>query len=252
LVKGDVYSADYTKILEAPIDSIQFFGFFYGNMKQPFMYEENGQLHAFLQFSENVDLFTSKIFNYIASYNLNTLTYDFEKTQLLDTVELSFSQRAVMYENMMIVNADEELYGINKYTGEVVWHINRFEKNGDGVFTYAIYKDKLIAVNEIGVTSRVMALNPLTGDIIWEDIGNGNAAHSLHFLNDVLYFGSRGDGKVYAYDTETGELLWQLNSPDSEPFRGTGGFRAIPGKNGEKGKIIASTFATVYCYEAER
>jgi len=252
LVQGDVYSANYTKLLEAPIDSIQFFGFFYGTMNQPFMYKENGQLHAFLQFSENVDVYTSKNFNYIASYNLTTQSYNFEKTRLADTVALGFSDRPEMYGDIMIVNPNSELYGINKYTGEVIWHLNQFNKNADGVFTYAMYKDKLIVVNTIGVTSRVMALNPLTGQIIWEDTGRGNAAHSLHFLNDVLYFSSRGDGHLYAYDTETGELLWQLDSPDYESFQGYGGLRAIPGKDGEKGKIIASTYLNVYCYEAER
>jgi len=252
LVEGDIYSTNYSKILEAPIDSIQFFGFFYGNMDEPFMYEENGQLYAFLQFSENVDVYTSKIFNYVASYNLTNQSYDFEKTRLGDTATLGLGHRAVMYNDLMLVNADQELYGINKYTGEVVWHLDQFDKNGDGVFTYAIYKDKLIAVNKIGVTSRVMALNPLTGQIIWEDIGRGNAAESIHFLNDVLYFSSRGDGHVYAYDTENGELLWQLDSPEYESFQGYGGLRAIPGKNGEKGKIIASTYTSAFCYEAER
>lgn len=252
LVEGDVFSANYTKLLEAPIDKIQFFGFFYGNMKQPLMFEENGQLQAFLQFTENVDVYTRKTFNYIASYNLTTQTYNFEKTQLADTAAIGFSQRPEMYGDIMIVNPDGELYGINKYTGEVIWHLNNFDKNGDGVFTYAIYKDKLIAVNEFGITSRVMALNPLTGQIIWEDIGRGNAAHSLHFLNDVLYFSSRGDGHVYAYDTENGELLWRLDSPEYENFQGYGGLRAIPGKNGEKGKIIACTYTSAFCYEAER
>ena len=68
----------------------------------------------------------------------------------------------------------------------------------------------------------------------------------------MLYFSSRGDGKVYAYDTENGELLWQLDSPEFESFQGYGGLRAIPGKNGEKGKIIASTYTSAFCYEAER
>ena len=252
LVRGDVYSVNYEKMLEPPIDTIQLFTNFYGTMAQTYIYEEDGQLHAFLQFDSNVDLFTGKSFNFVASYNLNTSSYDFEKTQLGDTMKLPFSSRSAMYKDVMIVNPNAELFGIDKHTGEVLWHRNEFDKNGDGVFTFALYQDRLFAVNTIGVTSRVMALNPLTGETIWEDIGRGNAAHALHFLNGVMYFSSRGDGKLYAYDTDTGELLWRLNSPEFENFQGYGGVWAVPGKDGEKGKVIACTYATAYCYEAIR
>jgi outer membrane protein assembly factor BamB len=254
LVRGDIYSASFEKIVEPPIDTIQLFSNWYGGMSSPIVYQEKGQLHAFLQFSSNVDVYTSKYFHFIASYNLTTNQYDLEKTQLGDTsvTGSSFSGRPTMYQDIMVVNPDGQLYGVNKHTGEVIWHRDEFDTNGDGVFTHAIYQDRLFCVNNIGVTSRVMALNPLTGETIWEDIGRGNAAHSLHFLNGVMYFSSRGDGHLYAYDTDTGELLWQLNSPEFESFQGSGGVRAIPGKDGEKGKIIACTYATAYCYEAIR
>ena len=252
LIRGDVYSQDYTKLVEPPIDTIQYFPHFYGTMGKPYVYEENGQLHAFLQFSENVDLYSSKSFNYVASYNLSTNSYDFEKTRLDDTVSLPLHGRPVMYQDMMIVNPDGELFGVEKLSGKVVWNRNDFQKNGDGVMTFALHEDRLFAVNTIGSTSRVMALDPMTGRTIWEDIGQGNAAHSLHFLNGVLYFSSRGDGHVYAYDTDTGELLWRLGSPEYDHFKGYGGFRVIPGKDGEKGKIIACTSLNAYCFEAER
>ena len=79
LVRGDVYSSAYEKIVEPPIDTIQLFGNWYGGMNEPYVYEENGQLHAFLQFDSNVDLYTGKSFNFVASYNLSTNSYDFEK-----------------------------------------------------------------------------------------------------------------------------------------------------------------------------
>ena len=252
LAKGELYSSSYKKVMEPPIDTIQFFSPFYGSMGSPYIYEENGQRHAFLQFNSNVDVYNSKHFNFVASYNLTTGRYDFEKTQLLDTMQLNFSQRPVMYQDVMIINPDAQLFGINKHTGEVLWHRDEFKENGDGVSTYAIYQDRLFVVNKFGFTSRVMALDPLTGQTIWEDIGRGNAAHALHFLNGVMYFGSRGDGKLYAYDTNTGELLWRIQSPEYETFQGYGGVRVVPGTDGEKGKVVACTWATAYCYEAIR
>lgn len=252
LAKGDVYSSSYEKVIEPPIDTIQFFSPFYGSMGAPYVYEENGQRHAFLQFDSNVNLYKGQTFNFVASYNLTTGRYDFEKTQLLDTMKLPFSQRPVMYQDVMIVNPDAQLFGIDKHTGEVLWHRDEFKENGDGVSTYAIYQDRLFVVNKFGFTSRVMALDPLTGKTLWEDIGRGNAAHALHFLNGVMYFGSRGDGKLYAYDTDTGELLWRIQSPEYEAFQGYSGVRVVPGTDGKKGKVVACTWATAYCYEAIR
>lgn len=252
LAKGSVYSSSYQKVMEPPIDTIQFFSPSYGSMGAPYIYEENGQRHAFLQFNSNVDVYQSKIFNFVASYNLTTGRYDFEKTPLLDTMKLPFSQRPVMYQNVIAVNADAQLFGIDKRTGEVLWHRDEFKEYSDGVFTFALYQDRLFVVNKLGVTSRVMALDPLTGKTIWEDIGRGNAAHALHFLNGVMYFGSRGDGKLYAYDTDTGELLWRIQSPEYENFQGYGGVRVVPGTDGQKGKVVACTWATAYCYEAIR
>ncbi len=252
LVKGDVYSPQYTEIISPPIDSIQHFIFHYGDMGEPYMYEENGELHAFLQFSENVNINESQSFSYIASYNLTNNSYDFEKTRLDDTVAHAFSHRPVMYQDLMVINSNSELYGVEKMTGKIVWHLDNFQKNGDGMFSYDIYEDKLYAVNALGSTNRVMALDPLTGRTLWEDIGHGGSVESIHFLNGVLYFSSRGDGHVYAYDADNGKLLWNLKSPEYESFQGFGGFRVVPGKDGEKGKVIACTYATAYCFEAER
>ncbi len=249
LVKGDIYSPQYTKIMSPPIDSIQHFIFRYGGMGEPYMYEENGELHAFLQFSENVNLNESQSFSYIASYNLSTNSYDFEKTRLDDTVSLPFGQRPIMYQDIMIVNPDSELYGIEKTTGKIVWHLDNFQKNGDGIFTYAIHEDKLYAVNISGSSNSVMAIDPLTGRVLWQDKGRGGNTTSIDFLNGVLYF---IDGEIYAYDTDSGELLWQLKSPENESFNNFAGFRVIPGKNGQKGKVIACTYNTAYCFEAER
>lgn len=252
LVKGDLLSSGFEKLVQAPIDSIQLFINFFGVMAAPYVYEDDGEIHAFLQFSENVDLYSSKSFNYVASYNLSANTYNFEKTKLEDTVNLPFNRRPVMYQNIMIVNPDEILYGIDKHTGDIIWQRSDFKNNGDGVFTYQIYNEVLYAVNELGLTDRVMALDPLTGKTIWEDLGRGNSAHSLHFLNNVMYFTSRGDGELYAYDTENGKLVWYLKSPDVEGFQGFGGLRVIPGENGEKGKVIVCTYLNAYCYEAEK
>ncbi|MGL1888957.1 MAG: PQQ-like beta-propeller repeat protein [Reichenbachiella sp.] len=255
LIEGDVMTGSYQKLVELPIDYIQFFSFFYGVPSAPMMYLENEEVFAFMGFTGNVDLYTGQSIHHVMSYNVTQRKIHFDKTRVdPDTMNLPFSQRPVMYKDVMLVNPSEKLYGMDKNTGEVLWKRDEFGDDGSGVFTYALYGDLIFAVNKTGTTQRVMALDPMTGRTIWQDLGRGGSAESLHFLNDVLYFSSRGDGHVYAYDTNTGKLLWDLRPPSGGGrfFRGYSGFRVIPGEDDEKGKVIATTSKNTYCYEAAR
>lgn len=220
LIKGDVNSTDYEVIIEAPIEQIQQFNKSFGTLYSVNIYKENNEVHAFLGFSENIDVFTSKHFNSYLSYNVTQKTYDFEKVRLPDTISNTFGGRPVMIEDIMILNGNETLYGINKHTGEVLWERGDFANGtGDGIFVISGYKNRFFAANNSGVTRRTLELDPLTGATKWLDVGNGGSAYPpLYFLNDVMYFISRGDGFIYAYDINGGKLLWKLRSPDGEGF----------------------------------
>lgn len=253
LIRGEVFSSYFEKIMVPDIEQIQYFQSSYGGMYQPYVYIENGQLFAFLQIIENVNLYTGQTFNAVASYNITMSQYDFTKTHLGDTARSPFSERPLMYKNLMIVNSNNKLFGLDKHTGAIIWKANDFnEARGNGILTSSLYNNVLYVVNRLGNVERVRAINPLSGETIWEDLGRGNAAHSLHFLNGVMYFTSRGDGKLYAYDTQNGDLLWRLESKEYGSFQSHGGIRVVPGIDGKKGKVIVCTFHNVYCYEAER
>ena len=74
-------------------------------------------------------------------------------------------------------------------------------------------------------------------------------------LNGIIYFASGGDHKIHAVEAETGKYIWHLVSPDVEndfydffmPI-----CCVIPVQNGEKGKIVVSSYTHAYCYEAAR
>lgn len=252
LMKGSLYS-DATQIIHQPeFDSIQIYTGIYGYLGKPLIYDEGGNTHAVLQTVSHVDAYSSQQYNYVSSYNLTKGTYNFTRKRLGDIAKYHFNGRPVMYEDVIIVNAGGELWGLNKYSGEVIWNKGGYRDNGDGVFVFSIYNNNLIAVNNVGSTSRVMSLDPLTGTTNWETLDTGGNAESLHFLNDVLYFNDRGVGRIYAFDINTGKVLWNISSPDTDYFQGFGGFRVVPGKNGEKGRVIACTYLNAYCYEAEK
>ena len=255
LMRGSVHSPVYEKIAEAPIEPIQFFDpvppiGFYGSLKVPYVYTENGDIHAFLAFSENKDLYQSQSLISYISYNLSDGTPDFEKARLPGTATSGVIWRPVMIGEMMIFCADESIHGVNRHTGELVWTGDIPAKNGS--YVGAAYKGRYFAVNWTGGIPRVMELDPLTGKTIWMDEGNGGDCEpALYFLNDVLYFVSRGDGHLYAYDVNGGRLLWNLDPPSYREYFNV--LATLEGSAGEdKGVLVATTYKNAYRYEPVR
>jgi outer membrane protein assembly factor BamB len=75
-------------------------------------------------------------------------------------------------------------------------------------------------------------------------------------MNGVVYFTGGGDGLLHAVEIETGKHLWRLQSPDLKHNRGAWFkevVRTIPADaEGEKGKVIVSSYLSAFCYEAAR
>jgi outer membrane protein assembly factor BamB len=97
-------------------------------------------------------------------------------------------------------------------------------------------------------------LDTNTGQVLWKEQNTGTCS-PISYLNGVLYYLGGGDGKLHAVDANTGKHLWKLNSPDVTKNSGTffyGVCAAVPGKNGQKGKVIGTTGLNAYCFEAIR
>lgn len=93
-----------------------------------------------------------------------------------------------------------------------------------------------------------------TGQVLWKEQNTGTCS-PISYLNGVLYYLGGGDGKLHAVDADTGKHLWKLNSPDVSKNSGAffyGVCAAVPGKNGQKGKVIGTTGLNAYCFEAIR
>jgi outer membrane protein assembly factor BamB len=92
--------------------------------------------------------------------------------------------------------------------------------------------------------SGIYALNPLTGEIIWQN-ENGGASSTLFYMDGVIYFTGGGNGLLYAIDVKSGRLLWKISSP-SEKQNDNDFF--IGNVTGANGKIYVSSFTTLYCF----
>ena len=252
LMRGDLLSTNFEKLVEVPIEPIQLFGSFYGTFYISHVYVENGNTKAFIPFSENIDIYKSQAFKSHVSYNISNKTYDFEKVRLPDTLSLSVITRPVKIGDKMIVSAGDFIYGVNRHTGKLIWTRKEFAGNlSDGRLMTVGYKDRLFAANHNGSRRLTMELDPDTGKTLWIDEGNGGSIQRvMYFLNDVLYFASRGDGRLYAYDINTGKMLWRLKSDDDE------GFTVMQVRKaeapGETDMLVACTWKNAYRFKPAR
>ena len=154
----------------------------------------------------------------------------------------------VIYDDKIYLNVGRELGCYNLWTGQKIWQ-RKFPL--DFLFSGFIVEDDMMIANcETGVLYCLQASN---GGIIHE-VKTAGTSSRLRYLNGVVYLSGGSTGKIHAFDTEEGKMVWELD-PESYDD-GSGDFKpdiyVSQGKNGEKGKVIVCTHAAAYCLEAYR
>lgn len=69
------------------------------------------------------------------------------------------------------------------------------------------------------------------------------------YMNGVVYVVSPGGGKLYAFDGKTGTKIWDFLSPDDGQGAGSSFTGIVTGANG---KIYVRSYLNLYCYKAAR
>lgn len=180
----------------------------------------------------------------IYNYTQNKLIYDSIPLKNMPVTTPQVHKNRIYFANY----GDLSCYDLK--TGELIWrkeYPNRFGPN------YFLIYDDIMFVNQEGADVYMLAVDTETGDELWR-VPSGGFVGVLQIENDVLYFCSMLTSKLYAIDIRTGKQYWAIESPD-RAYDDIGwkiGCTVVPGKNGEKGRVIASTFQHVYCYEAVR
>jgi outer membrane protein assembly factor BamB len=183
-------------------------------------------------------------------FDLTTNTYIYEKALIAPYSIGFFSQKPEIYDNRVcIFNVNDQMVGVDLYTGEVLWR----RGYDQGTFSYLIVEGVLVLGQFFGADTYAYGLDPMTGHQLWR-IPSGGGASEMQALNGVVYWKDRGDAKLYAVEAATGKLLWKLNDPDPESnsWWKSDGVAVMAGKNGEKGRVFASTHLRMYCFEAAR
>jgi outer membrane protein assembly factor BamB len=252
IFRGSVSSNVYEEITTVPIDSIRTYQNIFGvagNLKV----FNGSQGHDYLIISFNEyqledSLTRGKMF--AGLFDLTTNTYIYEKALIAPYSIGFFSQKPEIYDNRVcIFNVNDQMVGVDLYTGEVLWR----RGYDQGTFSYLIVEGVLVLGQFFGADTYAYGLDPMTGHQLWR-IPSGGGASEMQALNGVVYWKDRGDGKLYAVEATTGKLLWKLNDPDPESnsWWKSDGVAVMAGKNGEKGRVFASTHLRMYCYEAAR
>ncbi len=188
--------------------------------------------------------------NYVGLYNFTKQELVYDKMPLALNVNVYASGPAVVYEEKAYYAPAKSIICIDVMTGKQVWKKNFPE--GFAFSGYIIADGKLLANCE---DTYLYALDPETGRELWKEKSSGTSSKMSH-LNGVVYFTGGGDGLLHAVDIETGKHLWRLRSPDLEVNSGAWFKRRVsvlpPENEGEKGKVIVSSYLSAFCYEAAR
>jgi outer membrane protein assembly factor BamB len=121
----------------------------------------------------------------------------------------------VIHENLVFVGSrDYQLYALNTETGKEVWK-KKFPKGWamakpvirDGVLYVGTSDDKVLA-----------ALNPRTGEPIWQADVKFNVFGATAFSENLAYVGTLM-GRLYAIDLKSGKVMWEINNPLYEKNR---------------------------------
>jgi outer membrane protein assembly factor BamB len=182
--------------------------------------------------------------HYFSLYNFT------KKIFIYRDIQLSASGSFKIYKNKIYFTLFKEMCCYDLYTGSKIWSKSVPHLIGDLVIT-----DNCIIAPQIDLyDSFLISMNIQNGNLNWKVPTNQNLGY-IRLLNGVIYFVSTGDAKLHAYEASTGRELWRIESPDYA--HDSGAFfmpecTVIPGKNGEKGKVIVSSYLNGFCYEAAR
>jgi polyvinyl alcohol dehydrogenase (cytochrome) len=114
-------------------------------------------------------------------------------------------------------------HALDRDTGEVVWETTLTPGSffGGEIGSGALVDDKIVVVSNVGDAAtnaptnvaKVFALDPDSGEILWEEDFQGKIFAPVSAVPGVAFVGT-DTGVLAALDTRTGEQLWTTNAPD--------------------------------------
>jgi outer membrane protein assembly factor BamB len=111
------------------------------------------------------------------------------------------------------------VYCINAGTGKTIWSVDLLKEYSGKKITWGLVENLLIVGDKIictpgGLTNNVVALNRLTGKLIWSSPGNGRASAYCSSIyvkhNKTELIVTTTDGSIIGIDANTGKAYWNF------------------------------------------
>jgi outer membrane protein assembly factor BamB len=220
---------------------------------QPYKDTRSGNIMLLCYYTKNYALASSEEMesqSYLGLYNFSDRNWVYEGIKLGKFNSLEGFTPTIIGDKFYHTLSEGVCECRDLNIGKVIW---RQERNHQYSYKgFVIADGKMIVMDNLG--RKLIALDINSGNEVWStEVGGSPSLMSV--LNGVVYFVSGGNSDLYAVEISTGKILWKICSPDEkidmyDSFKDE--CKLIPGKDGEKGKIIVSSFTHAYCYEAAR
>lgn len=182
-------------------------------------------------------------------YNITQSKYEYKKVVVNPNRETRVVADLVYQAPNLYFQSSNYIHGVEAMTSKELWRAY--------LGTSPLTSRMLLADNKLFSACEdrfLYCVDINTGRILWKEQNTGTCSE-LSYLNGVVYYLGGGDGLLHAVDAETGKHLWKVPSPDLKVNSGAwfyGVCVAVPGKNGSKGVVVATTGLNAYGYEAIR
>jgi outer membrane protein assembly factor BamB len=188
--------------------------------------------------------------SFIGLYNLSKKKWIYERVQVSDPLYGGNAINLIVENQKIYLTVACFAKCFDLMTGKELWSIQLQDINS--IVNNLILVDGILIGGSLSAT--LYGINTTNGLPIWsKEVGVINS--KLHSQNGVVY--CIADENLKAIEVATGKLLWDMPSPDirlnkisDSWFQGF--VTGVPAKDGQKGKIIATTDHSIYCFEAVR
>ena len=235
---------EYTMVADPPVNAR-------GSITQLTAFDANGMMYLAFGIENPYKDFTNSGWGLteLNLYNLTRQRYEYKKVVIDPRFETRFIGDLLYDDSRLYFQSAKYIHSYDAISGKQLW---RTLVEAPPLLSSMLLVDKKLY--SAGEDRFLYCLDAQSGRLLWKEQNTGTCSE-LSYLNGVLYYLGGGDGLLHAVDANTGKHLWKIASPDLSKNSGAwfyGGCTAIPGRNGDKGVVVATTGLHAIAYEAIR
>ncbi|MCI4668059.1 MAG: PQQ-like beta-propeller repeat protein [Bacteroidia bacterium] len=218
-----------------------------GNVTGTYPFEEEGAIYAAIIYQESPGEYDWV--SYLGLYNLSTDKWIYERIPINEPEQSGvLFHKPILKDQRLYCIISSTIYCMDLKTGGQLWS---YYVPGDLSFGGMIVEEGKVIAN--GGNKVLYALDAENGNLIWRAEGAGTSSFlEGRYLDGVVYFSGGSSSRIHAVSIKNGKTLWRLDPSQVE--EGSQDWKpdlyVIPGANGTKGRIVASTHQNAYCFEA--